>query len=163
MKSDKVQSLFPKKLETCAPVKGQPSVLDLFSLREILTTLLLPIGYDGKKGIHNLFGLIMNEDAYRARHGSKFLTPSCLAIYNVDIPIDASNAVRVCREAAHTAKKEDYRLFTAAKRESSKFILAIVEDAHTSQALPRIATVSCLTSWQARLEHNLAILKSCYS
>ena len=107
MKSDKVQSLFPKKLETYAPVEGQPSVLDLFSLREILTTLLLPIGYDGKKGIHNLFGLIMNEDAYRARHGSKFLTPSCLAIYNVDIPIDASNSVWVRRKAAHTAKRED--------------------------------------------------------
>ena len=128
MKSEEIQSLFATKLETYTPVEGQPSDPYLSALRETLTALLLPIAYDDEKVIHKLFGLIMNEDAYRARHGSKFLTPSCLAIYNVDIPIDASNAVRVCREAAHTAKKEDYRLFTAAKRESSKFILAVVED-----------------------------------
>ena len=36
--------------------------------------------------------------------------------------------MRVCCEAAHTAKKEDYRLLAAAERESSKFILAVVED-----------------------------------
>ena len=33
--------------------------------------------------------------------------------------------MRVRREAAHTAKKEDYRLFAAAERESSKFIPAV--------------------------------------
>ena len=31
-------------------------------------------------------------------------------------------------EAAHTAKKEYYRLFASSKRESTKFILAVVED-----------------------------------
>ena len=39
-----------------------------------------------------------------------------------------SICVRVQREAAHPAKKEDYRLFAAANRETSKFILAVVED-----------------------------------
>ena len=34
----------------------------------------------------------------------------------------------VRREAAHTAKKEYYRLFAASERESTKFILAVVED-----------------------------------
>ena len=34
----------------------------------------------------------------------------------------------VRREAAHTAKKEYYRLFAAAERESRKFILTVVED-----------------------------------
>ena len=70
----------------------------------------------------------MDEDAYKSRHGANFLTPSRLEIYNVDIPIYASNAVRVRREAAHTAKKEDYRLLAVAKRELSKFIVAVVED-----------------------------------
>ena len=128
MKSEEIQSLFATKLETYTPVEGQPSDPYLSALRETLTALLLPIAYDDEKVIHKLFGLIMNEDAYRARHGSKFLTPSCLAIYNVDIPIDASNAVRVCREAAHTAKKGDYGLFAVAERQSSKFILAVVKN-----------------------------------
>ena len=70
----------------------------------------------------------MDEEAYRARHGANFPTPSRPAIYNFDIPIDTSNAVRVCREAAHTANQEDYRLFYDAERESSKFILAVAED-----------------------------------
>ena len=32
------------------------------------------------------------------------------------------------REAAHTARKEDYIIFAAAERESTKFIPAVVED-----------------------------------
>ena len=123
-----MQSLFATNIETHAPVEGQPSDPDLSSLQETLTALLLPISYDGEKGIHNLVGLIMYEDAYRARHGAVFPTPSRPEIYNVDIPIDASHEVRVRHKAAHTAKKEDYRLFAANERDSSKFILAIVED-----------------------------------
>ena len=105
MKSDEIQSLFETKLETYASVEGQPSDPDLSALQETLTTLLLPIAYNGEKGIHNLVGLIMDEDAYRARHGTNFPTPSRPAIYDVDIPIDASNALKVRHEAAHTAKK----------------------------------------------------------
>ena len=68
----------------------------------------------------------MNEDAYTICHGANYPTPTRPEIYDVNIPIDASNAMRVQRKAAHTAKKEDYRLF--AFRETSKLILAVVED-----------------------------------
>ena len=108
MKSDEIQSLFATTLETYAADKGQPSDLDLSTLQETMTALLLPIAYDGEKVTHNLVGLIMDENAYRARHGANFPTPSCPAIYDVNIPIDASNNVRVRHEAAHTSKKEDY-------------------------------------------------------
>ena len=128
MKSDKIQSLFATAHETYAPVEGQPSNPDLSTLQETLTTLLLTISYDGEKGIHNLVGLIMDEDAYKMRHGANFPTPSCPAIYDVDISIDASNAVRVRREVAHTAKKEYYIIFYASEPDSSKFILVVVED-----------------------------------
>ena len=70
----------------------------------------------------------MDEDAFRALHGANFLIPSRPAIYDIDIPIDAPNAVQVRREAAHSTKKEDYRLFAAAERKSRKFILVVVED-----------------------------------
>ena len=100
---------------------------DLSYLQETLTALFLPITHDIEKGIYNLAGLIMDEDAYRARHGANFLTPSRPYIYDVDIPINVSNAVRVRREAAHTAKK-NYGLFPATERESRKFILTVVED-----------------------------------
>ena len=104
MKSDDIQSLFTTDLKTYGPVEGQPSDPDLSTLQETLTTLLLTITYDGEKGIHNLVGLIMDEDAYKARHGANFLTPSRPAIYDVDILIDAYNAVRsVARQ--HTLLK----------------------------------------------------------
>ena len=76
MKSDETQSLFATKLEMYAPVEGQPSDPDLSALQETPTALLLPTAYDGEKGIHNLVGLIMDEDAYRARRGANFPTPS---------------------------------------------------------------------------------------
>ena len=118
MKSDEIQSLFATKIETYAPVKGQPLDPELSAPQETPNALLLTITYDGEKVIHNLVGLIMDEDNYRARHGANFPTPSRPAIYDVDIPIDASNAVRVRREAEHTDKKEEYKPFAAAERES---------------------------------------------
>ena len=71
---------------------------------------------------------MMNEDAYKTRYGANFLMPAWPAIYDAETPIDGTNAMRARREAAHTAKKEDYRLFAAAKRESTKFILAVFKD-----------------------------------
>ena len=108
MKSDEKQLLFATTIETYAPVEEPPSDPDLSAFQETLTALVLPIAYDGEKCIHNVVGLIMDEDAYRARHGANFSTPSCPEICDVDIPIDASNSVRVRCEAAYTAKKEDY-------------------------------------------------------
>ena len=128
MKWDEIQSLFATQLEMYAPIKWQPLDPELSALRETLTALLLPIAYDGENRVHDLVGLIMSEDAYKMRHGANFPTPTCPAINNVDTPIDASNAVRVRREAAHTSKKEDYELFAASNRETSKFILSVVED-----------------------------------
>ena len=76
MKSDEIQSLFLTAIETYAAVEGQPSDPDLSTLWETLTVLLLPITYDGKKGIHNLVSLMMNKDAYKTRYGARFPTPS---------------------------------------------------------------------------------------
>ena len=70
----------------------------------------------------------MDKDIYKTRHGANFPTPSRWAIYDVDILVDASNAVRFHCKAVHTVKKEDYKLFADAERESNTFILAVVED-----------------------------------
>ena len=47
MKSNEIQSLFAAKIETYAPVEGQPSDPELSALQETLTALLLPIAYNG--------------------------------------------------------------------------------------------------------------------
>ena len=128
MMSNEIQSLFATAIKTYAPVEGQPSDPYLSTLWDTLTMLLLPIVYDGKKGNHNLVGLIMDEDVYKTLYGANFLTPARPEIYNVEIPINTSNSVRVRRKAAQTAKKEDYRIFSVFNRDSSKFVLAVVED-----------------------------------
>ena len=76
MKSEEIQSLFATALETYAPVEVQPSYPNLSILRETLTVLLLPITYNGKKGIHNLVVLVMNKDAHKTGYGANFLTPA---------------------------------------------------------------------------------------
>ena len=68
------------------------------------------------------------QDAYKTRYGVNFPAPTRPAIHDVDITIDATNAARDRREAAHTAIKEDYIIFAAAKRESTNSILAVVEE-----------------------------------
>ena len=105
MKSDEIQSLFVAKLETYAPIEGQPSDLDLSALQETLTDFLLPIAYDGENVVHNLVCLIMKEDAYNMRYGANFPTPTHPSIYGVDILIDVSNALWVRRKTSHTANK----------------------------------------------------------
>ena len=72
MKADEIQSLFTTAIETYAPVEGQTSDPDLSTLREMLTALLLTIAYNGEKGIHNLVGLVINEDAYKTRYGANY-------------------------------------------------------------------------------------------
>ena len=62
--------------------------LELSALRETMIALLLPIYCDGEKDIHNLSGLIMDEDAYKLLHGANLPTPLRPAIYDMDILID---------------------------------------------------------------------------
>ena len=47
----------------------------------------------------------MNEESYKTRYGANFPTPARPAIYDVEIPINATNAVRARREAAHSEIK----------------------------------------------------------
>ena len=94
MKSDNIQLLFATAIKTYVPVEGQSSDPDLSTLQETLTALLLPITYDGEKGIHKLVGLIMDEDAYKTRYGANFPTPSRPEIYDIKITFDETQ----CRE-----------------------------------------------------------------
>ena len=90
--------------------------------------ILLPLPCDAEKEIHNLMGLIMDEDDYKVGYGAKFPMTTKPAVYDEDIPNNSTNVVRSKAEAVHTAKIADYQLFAAAKRENRYFILAFIED-----------------------------------
>ena len=80
-----------------------------------------------EKEIHNLMGLFMDKDDYKVCYGTKFPTTTKPAVYNKDIPNNATNVVRAKAEDVHTAKIADYQIFAAAKLETPYFILAVVE------------------------------------
>ena len=44
---------------------GQPTDADLTQLRKELALILLPLTYNVEKGIHNLVGIVMDEDDYK--------------------------------------------------------------------------------------------------
>ena len=89
--------------------------------------ILLPLPCDVEKGIHNLMILVMDEDDYKLHYCAKFPTTTKTAVYDKDVPNNATNVVRAKAEDVHTAKIADYQIFAAAKLETPYFILAVVE------------------------------------
>ena len=70
----------------------------------------------------------MDKDDYKVCYGAKFPTSTKPAVYNKDIPNNATNVVRAKAEDVHTLKITDYQLFAAAEHDDQYFMLAVVED-----------------------------------
>ena len=128
MKPDEVQSLFAARLDVFDPILGQPTDADLTRLRKELTSIFLPLLYDMEKVIHNLMGLVMDEDDCKVRYGANFPKTTRPTVYNEDISNNTTNVVQAKAEAVHTSKIADYQFFATAKRETRDFILAVIED-----------------------------------
>ena len=128
MKTEEVQPLFSARFDVFDPILGQPTEAELTRLHEDITTILLLLLCDAKKGIQKLRGLVMDEDGYKVCYCSKFPTSTKPDVYNRNIPNNATDVVRSKVEAVHTAKIADYQIFAAAKHETLYFILAFVED-----------------------------------
>ena len=65
MKPEEVQSLFAERIEVFEPISGHTNDADLTRLRKELTIILLPLPCDVEKGIHNIIGLVLDEDNYK--------------------------------------------------------------------------------------------------
>ena len=86
------------------------------------------IPFDAVGGIHSLTALLMDEAKYAVAHGgNKFVRPVHLPLYNELIPDDAT-VVRVCAEAAHKSKLEDYNNYKAAECGCAKFLHNVVDE-----------------------------------
>ena len=80
--------------------------------------IILPLPYDVEKGIHNLMGLVMDEDDYKVRYGAKFPMTTNHAMYDKDITNNAMNVVRAKAETIHMSKIVDEQNFAAAECET---------------------------------------------
>ena len=94
MKPDELLTLFGAQLEVFEPIVGQPTDGDITRLREVLTSLLSPIPYDGGEQLHSLLGIIMLDAAYTARHTKPFPVPDRVRHYDSTITDDAKWGTR---------------------------------------------------------------------
>ena len=94
MKPDELLTLFGAQLEVFEPIVGQPTNGDITRLREVITSLLYPIPYDGDDQKHNLLGIIMSDAAYTARYTTTFPPPDHVNHYDSTIADDAEKGAR---------------------------------------------------------------------
>ena len=129
MTPNAITLLFKEARDAFPPIKGKPTDNDLLSIRETLLPILMEVPYDQLGGVHSLTSLITDNVRYAAKHGgNSFKCPICLLLYNTSIKDDATTVVRVCAEAAHKARLNDYASFEAAKRGAAKFLREVVDE-----------------------------------
>jgi hypothetical protein len=109
MNAEPITHLFKEAYDTFPPLEGKPTGNNLLVIRETLLPLLMVIPYDQLLGVHSLTAILMEAAKYKANHGgSKIARPSRLSLYNRNIADNATTIVRVCAEAAHKSRLDNY-------------------------------------------------------
>jgi len=100
---DTITRLFKEAYDTFPPLEGKPSDDDLLVIRETLLPLLMVIPYDQLNGVH------------------------FLPLYNKNIATDTTTVIRVCAEAAHKSRHDDYASYEVAEQGVAKFLRGVVD------------------------------------
>ena len=109
-------------------IEGQPTKLDVNQVFEILSHILYPIEYDETDAVHNLIGIIQDDEPYKTKHGSSFPRPERPKIF--DNTIDGSLPVTIAtrkKEAAHALLQTNWAAYNTAERKSGRFTLKLVD------------------------------------
>ena len=86
------------------------------------------IPYDQLGGIHSLVVILTEAAKYEANHGNKkIIRPQRLPLYKDTIADNATTVVRICSEAAHKSRLDDYASYEVAKRGVAKFLRNVVD------------------------------------
>ena len=101
MKPDELITLFGAQLEVFEPIVGQPTDRDITRLREVLTSLLYPIPYNGDAQLHSLLGIIMSDAAYIARYTTTFPVLDRVSHYDSTIADNGARGARAKAESKH--------------------------------------------------------------
>jgi hypothetical protein len=129
MTPDAITLLFKEARNTFPPFKGKPTDNNLLSIWETLLPILMEIPYNQLGGVHLLTAILADPARYASDHGgSAFRRPVRLLLYDANITDDATTVVRVCAEAAHNARLNDYASYKAAERGAAKFLGKTVDE-----------------------------------
>ncbi len=129
MTPDAITRLFKEAYDTFPPLGGKPTDDDLLAIQRILLPLLMVIPYDQLEGIHSLVAIFTEAAKYEADHGNKkFARPQHLPLYDDTIANNATTAIRVCSEAAHKSRLDDYASYEAAEHGVTKFLCNVANE-----------------------------------
>ena len=99
-------------------------------MREVLTPILLQSGYDVTEGKHNLWGIIAPPATYLDKFGAAFPIPTRKGAYPpTPVAEEGQEIPKVSRgeEATWKAGLVDFSIYQAGIRETSAFILSVVD------------------------------------
>ncbi len=108
------------------PLKEKPSDDDLLAIRETLLPLLMVIPYNHLNGVYSLTAILTKAVKYKANHGTKFVLPARLPLYNKTIADNAMTVVCIHVEAAHKSRLDDYASYEASEQGVSTFLRNVV-------------------------------------
>jgi hypothetical protein len=128
MMLDVITLLFKEARDAFSPFKGKPMDNNLLLIREMLLPILMEIPYNQLGGVHFLTGLPTDPARYAANHGTTFIHPVCLPLYDSSIANNATMVVCVRAESAHKARLNHFTSYEAAKRGAAKFLLKTVKE-----------------------------------
>ena len=128
MTPNAITRLFKEVYDTFPPLEGKPTDNNLLAIWRTLLPLLMVIPYDQLGETHSLVAILTEAAKYEANHGNKKIVhPKCLPLYDDTIADDAMTVVRVCAEAAHKSRLDDYASYEVAKRGVAKFLRNVVD------------------------------------
>jgi hypothetical protein len=101
MTPDAITLLFKEARDAFPPIEGKPTNNNLLLIRETLLPILMEIPYNQLGGVHSLTGLLTDPARYAANHGTTFVCPTRLPLYDGSIANNATTVVHVHAESAH--------------------------------------------------------------
>jgi hypothetical protein len=122
MMPNAIMLLFKEARDAVPPFEGKPMDDNLLLIREALLPILMEIPYKQLEGVHSLMGLLTDPARYATNHGTTFVHPVCLPLYNGTIANDATTVVRIHMESAHKARLDNFASYKAAKHRAAKFL-----------------------------------------
>jgi hypothetical protein len=128
MMPNAITCLFKEAHDAFPLLKREASDNDLLAIRETLLPLLMVIPYDQLNGVHSLTAILTEAVKYKANHGTKFLRPACLPLYDKTIADGATTVICICADSAHQSQLNDYTSYEAAKQGMSKFLRDVVDE-----------------------------------
>jgi hypothetical protein len=122
MTPNAITLLFKEARDAFPPFERKPTDNNLLSIRETLLPILMEIPYNQLEGVHSLTALLMEPAKYAANHGTTFVRPVRLPLYDGSIAGNATTVVRVHGESAHKACLDDFASYKAAECGAAKFL-----------------------------------------